>query len=911
MKIELERCLLKAAKWDPESPYKLHFVDTNGRYDLVEVEPVYDSLNSIVLSVAGGTIRVSELSVSPIPPPMSHYQLNAGNTGVQLLSQSNFGLALLLSDGRLATFRYKAKKYEPLSITKLSRNTSGICFNLNWADPEHVSLISNDCIFLYNISSGDEKLIFSASEPIIYQKYLPQLSSWYIQYSTGRWIKHHDDATENLAVNFNSINVHKCELMQYNDTLLFFGINRNNQLIVNGHVAHQAIGSWAFDKNGFLVTSLNNQLYGMQFDELIELLKNPPKMTAKNASYGWFNEGAGRAIERGALVVAVEEGVRVFLQMPRGNLETIEPRFRIIPWLKKLISSEEYGKAIRLMRRQRVDMNLLFDHDHEAFIKNVTKFIDQVDDADLLNLFVFGLNNQDSTRGSFLPYYLERKDIPKPVEKKVQVVSELILQSILKIEDTARRHKLYTSALSCFLAREPRDITEAFLNMKSQVLSAGLPLEQTNEQFIQQKPSLFRQWTKHLKYFVKDLELFRGALLTYDLVLAYEVAETINMDPREFLPLLESFKSKTPENYQRYHIDLYVDDHVSALEHISKVDDKIDECIEHIKKNNLYSKALTIFQGSSHYRRIAKLCADNALSQRRFDEAGILFEKAEDYQNALKAYELSLNLPKFIYTAKKIPLEVEGIKRNLTVFALKLEQQSKFIEAAETYKHLNIGSNLVKIIENYAKAMEWTRALNELQMADEGEFYTDARQKLIKESQSRVSAILADVNQTRENIIKLNARLEIVRNNKEKQVEEWLENEGEVDVAQSETMSEVSSASGMSNISRLSKMSVAQAKRRQNVERKKKTVKEGSQYEDIGILTAMTDTVRKLNELQKELEQLLPTLVALDLLNEARNLQLECEKVVKVMADKRVYIWPRYIKAKHLTGPTVEIVSFL
>lgn len=287
-----------------------------------------------------------------------------------------------------------------------------------------------------------------------------------------------------------------------------------------------------------------------------------------------------------------------------------------------------------------------------------------------------------------------------------------------------------------------------------------------------------------------------------------------------------------------------------------------------------------------------------------------MFEKAEDYSNALKAYDLSLNLNGFLYAAKKIPLDPDTLKRNLTVFALKFEQQSKFVQAAEAYRRIGVDENLVKVVENYARVSEWKQAINVLRENDDKEIYKEARQKLTKDCVNTARFMDQEVKEMREKVTKYAARLEVVRNLKEKKVEEWIESEGEIDVAQSETMSQVSSMSGMSNISRLSKMSTAQVKRRQNVERHKKNIKEGSQYEDIGILTAMTETVKKINTIQKDLEQFLPALVALDLLEEAKNIQSEVEKAVKLMADKRTQIWPRFLKAKHLTGPMVEIVSF-
>jgi tetratricopeptide (TPR) repeat protein len=309
-------------------------------------------------------------------------------------------------------------------------------------------------------------------------------------------------------------------------------------------------------------------------------------------------------------------------------------------------------------------------------------------------------------------------------------------------------------------------------------------------------------------------------------------------------------------------------------------------------------------------QKICQICAEYAISQKQYEEAGILFSKAGDYQNAMKSYEAALNIGGFKSAAKKLGQDSSAIQRSLLVFALKFEQQGKYLEAAEVYRMLNEENNLVKIIENFIKAQEWRKALDEIQLNSEAAEFEKAETKMNQAIIDRYNSLSSELKQIRENIEKYSTRLEIVRTEKEKQVEEWLENEGEVDAAQSETMSEASTASGMSNISRLSRMSTmsaAQAKRRKNVERKKKNIKEGSQFEDIGLLTALTEIIAKLNEIQKELAQLLPILVAFDFIEEARNLQKEAHKVVKFAYDRRITIWPRYIKPKHLTGPLAEI----
>lgn len=80
---------------------------------------------------------------------------------------------------------------------------------------------------------------------------------------------------------------------------------------------------------------------------------------AKITDDGNFNV---RAVERGAKLVT-SSGSRVVLQMPRGNLEGINPRIMLLKEVFQLIKDAEYGKSFRLLRQHKLDINLIYDID--------------------------------------------------------------------------------------------------------------------------------------------------------------------------------------------------------------------------------------------------------------------------------------------------------------------------------------------------------------------------------------------------------------------------------------------------------------------------------------------------------------------------------------------------------------------
>lgn len=99
-----------------------------------------------------------------------------------------------------------------------------------------------------------------------------------------------------------------------------------------------------------------------------------------------------RSIERGArLVTAVPTTMSLVLQMPRGNLETIYPRAMVVAGIRKLIDAKDYGRAFSFCRTQRVDMNILYDHNPSQFLSNVGLFLDQLKDVSYVDLFLSAL----------------------------------------------------------------------------------------------------------------------------------------------------------------------------------------------------------------------------------------------------------------------------------------------------------------------------------------------------------------------------------------------------------------------------------------------------------------------------------------------------------------------------------------
>lgn len=76
------------------------------------------------------------------------------------------------------------------------------------------------------------------------------------------------------------------------------------------------------------------------------------------------------------------------MQMPRGNLETIYPRALVLAGIRHNINTKRYKRAFLACRSQRVDMNILHDHDPAGFLANIGLFLDQVEKVEHIDLFL-------------------------------------------------------------------------------------------------------------------------------------------------------------------------------------------------------------------------------------------------------------------------------------------------------------------------------------------------------------------------------------------------------------------------------------------------------------------------------------------------------------------------------------------
>jgi IKI3 family len=107
----------------------------------------------------------------------------------------------------------------------------------------------------------------------------------------------------------------------------------------------------------------------------------------------------------------------VVMQMPRGNLETVNPRALVLAAVKRHLDARCYAQAWELVRTNRMDLNILVDYAWPDFLSHTDEFVAAVPDsleiADLLSSLQ--PNDVTATGG---PYPSTKSPASHPVNAK-------------------------------------------------------------------------------------------------------------------------------------------------------------------------------------------------------------------------------------------------------------------------------------------------------------------------------------------------------------------------------------------------------------------------------------------------------------------------------------------------------------
>uniref|UniRef100_A0A672PJY2 Elongator complex protein 1 n=1 Tax=Sinocyclocheilus grahami TaxID=75366 RepID=A0A672PJY2_SINGR len=444
------------------------------------------------------------------------------------------------------------------------------------------------------------------------------------------------------------------------------GLTERSHLYIGDSLVASNISSFVVYDDFLLLTTHSHMCHCLNLSTLS--IKGLQSALSSDANQ---NDETVRKVERGSRIVSVvPQDTRLILQMPRGNLETIHHRALVLAQLRKWLDRLRFKDAFECMRKLRINLNLIYDHNPTVFLDNIEMFLKQIDSINYINLFLTELKEEDTTTTMYpCPSRSASSSASGKGGKKVDIICDA-LQSTMETLDPQKY-------CLCILTSHVRKTTPEL----------EIALQKVHELRVNppsgSNSASAEEALKYLLFLVNVNELYEHSLGTYDFDLVLMVAEKSQKDPKEYLPFLNMLKTLEP-SYQRYTIDKHLKRYRKALLHLSNSgEEHFTELLSLVKDQRLYSDALELYPSDSEqYKTLSVAYAEHLVEQQQAEQAGLLLWRCGENARALQAFISCTSWRNTLAVATHIPLPPEQLALLARDLAEKLLEARRHAEAA-------------------------------------------------------------------------------------------------------------------------------------------------------------------------------------------------------------------------------------
>ncbi|XP_032061970.1 elongator complex protein 1 [Aythya fuligula] len=958
----MEKNKLVSLLWDPVVPYRLHVLCQGWQYLCYDWHWTTDhgmGQNSQhmanVAVIDGDKVLVTAFQHAVVPPPMCTYELQLKQAVNQVAFHTDpkhsGDMAVLDADNKITVYRYGQRTVKDPAIRLGAVGGNGFKANvetphldktyrvdlgssademmhplglrsLTWLPDDSFLVVGqNQCAsqsVLHHLTAAphvtgaeEEHLNLRLSVPVdgevISLCCSPVTKTVALQLADGRILKYLWEASppvlepwqssSGCAVQFPQLCV-QTALTRIGGEEVILGLTDRCRFFVNDTEVASNITSFATYNEFLLVTTNSHTCQCFCLKDL-----TVKALQAGLSSAAAPNSETLRKVERGSrIVTVVPQDTKVVLQMPRGNLETVHHRALVLAQIRKWLDRLMFREAFQCMRKLRINLNLLYDHNPKVFLENVETFIKQIDSVNHINLFFTELKEEDFTKSMYLTPNGSSNAQPRQHldQKKVNLICDMMRVAMERIDP----EKYCLSILTAHVKKNPPELEIALQKVHNlrESISPNVTAVSAEEAL------------KYLLFLVDVNELYDYSLGTYDFDLVIMVAEKSQKDPKEYLPFLNTLQ-KMETNYQRYTIDKHLKRYAKALGHLSKCGpEHFSEFLNLVKDQNLYCEALKLYASSTQeYKDISDAYGEYLIQKQLYEQAALIFARAGIFAKALDAFLSSGSWQQALCMASRLGYTTDKLSSLAQSMAGKLVEQRRHAEAAV-------------LLEQYAQDYEeavllllegalWEEALRVIHKYDRLDILETNFKPAILEAQ-KSQLMFLDSQKTA--FLRHKSRLQVVRELKEKASESLhdyeMPNCPELDLF-SETSSVVTASDMNSKYSHSnSRISARSSKNRRKAERKRYSLKEGSPFEDVALLEVLGESVRAVENVKGDVHILLKQLVLFGFDEQAVGLQQVLEEVLQLMETSIPEIWTPDVQQSSLNpvlGPNSTANSIM
>ncbi|KAI8715726.1 Elongator complex protein 1 [Fusarium sp. LHS14.1] len=591
--------------------------------------------NGAVAVIDGETVKLTPFRTANIPPPMSMFEISVASAAADVaFGPSNTTFAVLHHKG-VNFYEWPMKNGRSIkpqlvhkhTFLELGIPTYGVPLRITAVGDEFHIFAQEEMGFVHIVRRAGDDNLPPRQDPddvLLATTTYQDGSSLeaYGQNSGGDLLQITTDrGLQLLPVRFHT-QMPWFEISKVDGEIVAFGLSRNGHIYANSRLLAKNCTSFVLTPSHLIFTTNNHFVKFVHLSANVEELEVPADDPEKDERC--------RSVERGSrLVTAIPANMSIILQMPRGNLETVFPRAMVVAGIRSLIDEKNYARAFLYCRTQRVDMNILYDHQPEQFLANVGLFLDQIPDVTFIDLFLSSLRAEDVTQtmyqdtkrakaleGDALPTS-DSPPAPRGSPEKVNTVCDALIKALQNRKDTNLQN-----IITAHVCKSPPALDDGLLLVS---------------ELMKEDEKVAEKAVEHICFLVDVNRLYENALGLYNLELALLVAQQSQRDPREYLPFVQHLHAQ-PELRRKFEIDDHLERRVKALNHLQALD-VFDELLTYTTKHALYHDSLRLYRyDPPRLRALTDAYAAYLESTSKYREAGLAYESLENYAKATSCY---------------------------------------------------------------------------------------------------------------------------------------------------------------------------------------------------------------------------------------------------------------------------------
>jgi elongator complex protein 1 len=590
-----------------------------------------------------------------------------------------------------------------------------------------------------------------------------------------------------------------------NDKIYNCQLTTNCHFYVNNQKLSDCVNSYTIFGEYLLYTTKENELHCLRLEE--EYLEDSSIQNYR------------RNIEQGATIVAaIPDSPRIVLQLPRGNLETISCRLISIDILDCLLSNRNWEEAMRFIRLEKLNANLLFDLDSKRFLGQIERFIRGAKTVNELSRMCLEFE-EVNVLNTLYKNWGKSEEHPD----KISAIFEGMFKYFDKID--------YAPYITTIMA----------INLNFFALRYALMYLQDLLRRSFDDPALKKNLIEAINtlktYGCTQDDLYSESLLLYDLDLARFVASCCQLDPRVYEPQLNSLKNLS-EVERRFKINVFCKKPQAAVAYLLRcADSSADEISSFIKSHNVSREAYESCPKNHRHHRTVSLAFGQDLSRRGCHrEAGTIFRRAKLLEEALEEFKKCMHWREIINLMNELKVEEKVKLRMIGCMARALAgDRSTVKDAAILYEHY--ANDFEMAVNVLARNYFLEEAIHVATRHNQREIIAFEVLPMLHRQKTHFGEKLIELFDTYD---QYRTRLAQVRQIKVDKFNRTYDDDDRDDL-----FSDAGSTITKSSRSSRSRSSTASSRNRRKEEKKKQDLRQGGVYEDIALVRALHSTIKE------------------------------------------------------------------